>query len=194
MPLFGTPVVVSPFSYAVFASRFYQVTLPQDFAEKVEWLSSDGAVLATYTVDNEALAGFGGWTVARVRLDGRAFQLSADYDSAGTSPDPSIGVGKYASGTEARLCVYLTPFGPSAVACSSPEQLNVWDSFDGIVFGAAGQNVASVSVDGQPVELRVSPEIPDRRFFVAPGSQATFLDSAGKEIAVPAPIARQPQP
>lgn len=193
-PLFGEPVVVTPFSYAGFASRFYQISLPQDYAKTVEWLGSDGAVLATYDVDTDALGGFGGWPVARVRLDGRAFQLSADYDSAGTSPDPSIGVGKHVSGTEAVLCVYLTPFGPSAVACSSPEQLNVSDTFAGVAFGAAGSDVASVLVDGEPVELRASPEIPDRRFFVEPGSQVTFLDRAGKKITVPPPIDRQPQP
>lgn len=48
----------------------------------------------------------------------------------------------------------------------------------------------AVRVDGQPVELRVSPEITDRRFFVAAGSQAVFLDKTGKTMPVPPPVDR----
>jgi hypothetical protein len=194
-PQFGQPVVVTPFSYAGFSARFYQADLPQDFAQSVEWLAADGRVIDTYKLDAEATDV--GWPVATAQVEGRGIRLSADFDTAGNSPDRSAGVGKYVgTGDVSRptLCVYLTLVESSAVTCSSPPQLNLIDSFDGILFGAVDPDVASVLVDGQSVELRTSPEIPDRRFFVAAGSAAVFLDTDGKPIAVPSPIDRSQNP
>jgi|GEM_PF-5181100 len=191
LPEFGEPVETAPFSYAGFTSRFYQATLQQDYAASVEWLTADGTVVSTYEVDNDSAAGFGGWPVFRARVDGKAVQLTADIDTTGTTPDPAIGAGKFtgtADRADSLLCTYITMFGPYAVTCSSPEQFNLWDNFNGIVFGAAGSDVGSVVVDGKSVELHSSPDITDRRFFVIVGSKAVFLDRNGDEIAVPAPI------
>lgn len=197
-PEFGEPVDVTPFSFAGFTSRYYTATLPGDFVDSVEWLAASGAVLATTVAANtDAQAGIEGWRVARIKIAGHAVQLSADLNSAGVSADGSLGAIKYtgtAVPTQPLLCTYVTLFGPYAVTCSSPAELNVSDSFDGIVFGAAGPDVASVLVDGHAVELRPSPEIVDRRFFAAAGSQVVFLDTDGNAIAVPPPIDRQQTP
>jgi hypothetical protein len=194
-PQFGDPVVVTPFSYAGFSARFYQATLTQDFAQSVEWLAADGTVIDSYEIEAEAAAG--GLPVARAQVNGRGVRLSADFDTAGNSPDQSFGVGKYmgtADVPQPMLCVYLTLFESSAVACSSPPQLNLVDTFDGILFGAVGPDVAAVIIDGQPVELLTSPEIPDRRFFVAAGSAGAFLDANGDPIIVPTPVDRSQNP
>jgi hypothetical protein len=193
-PQFGQPVVVKPFSYGGFSARFYQASLPQDFAQSVDWLTADGSVIDRYEIDSDAQGG--GFPIARVQVDGHGLRLSADFDTVGGTPDPNVGVGKFVSPnvSQPTLCVYLTLFERSAVTCSSPPQLNVSDTFDGIVFGAVDPEVASVLVDGQPVALKVSPEIPDRRFFVAAGSDAVFLDGAGKAINVPPPVDRQQNP
>ena len=59
VPEFGAPIEAAPFSYAGFTSRFYQATLPQDYTASVEWLATDGSIIATYEVDHDSAAGFG---------------------------------------------------------------------------------------------------------------------------------------
>jgi hypothetical protein len=50
VPQSGQPIVITPFSYAGFTSRYYQTTLSNDHAQSVKWLAVDGTVLATYEV------------------------------------------------------------------------------------------------------------------------------------------------
>jgi hypothetical protein len=199
LPQFREPIDVVPFSYAGYTSRYYSASLPQDFAGSVEWLDATGTVLATtHGANTDVQAGIAGLRVARVQVAGNAVQLSADVDRSDPSPsDASLTVIQYAGTAvppQPIVCTYVTMFGPYAATCSSPAQFNLWDTFDGMVFGAAGIDVTSVLVDGHVVEFHTSPAIPDRRFFVAAGSQAVFLDSAGNPITVPPPIDRQQNP
>lgn len=201
-PQFGEPRVIEPSPFADYRSQFFGADLGQDAVVRVEWLDAAGTVLAAETPASSApdLQGWGA-SVAVVQLDGRLIGLGADADVIGAAepeptadavPTPTVRYGGMGDMPGNYLCVYVVMTSGQAVTCSTPPQLDLVDSSGGFVYGAVGADVASVEVDGQPVELHAVERIPDRRFFVAMGASAVLRDAAGNVIDVPAPVDRRP--
>ncbi|MFT3852626.1 MAG: hypothetical protein QM733_07815 [Ilumatobacteraceae bacterium] len=196
-PQFGQPQVIEPLPFADYQSRFFAVDLSQDAVVRVEWLDADGTVLAAEDQvqgQQYAVTSGGGAPIALLRLDGRLVAVGADVTTLAAAT-PTDQPGRYVGVGDAPgdyLCVYVGTTAAMAVTCSTPPQLDLVDSSGGFVYGAVGADVASVEVDGQPVELHALAEIPDRRFFVAVGASAVLRDAAGNVVDVPAPVDRRP--